>query len=75
MTVKTALKIFKSEYPDRKPVGYWVDKEGIIINTSSPKYDILYSPAQFLVKDNGEVIGIPVPGEYDTINQSTMRRF
>ena len=34
MTSKQAIDIFKGKYPHKKPIGYWLDGENVILNTS-----------------------------------------
>ena len=42
MTSKQAIDIFKEKYPHKKPIGYWIDGENVILNTS-PSLVILKS--------------------------------
>ena len=49
MTSKQAIDIFKEKYPHKKPIGYWIDGENVILNTS-PSLGLGYSEVcQYIV--------------------------
>ena len=65
MTSKQAIDIFKEKYPHKKPIGYWIDGENVILNTSpslglgystSPSLGLGYSEVcQYIVFADGKI--------------------
>lgn len=55
MTSKQAIDIFKEKYPHKKPIGYWIDGENVILNTS-PSLGLGYSEVcQYIVFADGKI--------------------
>lgn len=55
MTSKQAIELFKKKYPNKKPIGFWIDRTNVIINTA-PSFGHGYSEVcQYIVFDNGEI--------------------
>lgn len=55
MTSKQAIDIFKEKYLQRNPIGYWIDGENVILNTS-PSLGLGYSEVcQYIVFADGNI--------------------
>ena len=55
MTSKQAIDIFKEKYLQRNPIGYWIDGENVILNTS-PSLGLGYSEVcQYIVFADGKI--------------------
>ena len=55
MTLDDAKRMFKSQYPDLKIIGYWQDAQGYVFNIEiSSDY---VGAAQFVVKNDGKIYG------------------
>ena len=58
MNVQKAIALVMKTYPTRIPIGYWVKKDKIIINTKPPKgCEEIDGAAQFVVTPKGDVYG------------------
>lgn len=55
MTSMQAIEIFKKNYPNKKPIGYWIDRTNVILNIA-PSVGRGYSEVcQYIVFENGEI--------------------
>lgn len=55
MTSKQAIDTFKKKYPDKKPIGYWIDGENVILNIAPSLGRGCSEVCQYIVFENGEI--------------------
>lgn len=76
MTLKDAILVFSRQFPGRKVIGYWKEKDGYILNTKSSitgSEDIV-EPGQFVVKFDGSTYGTnPMRSNLDPVTYKRIR--
>ena len=73
MTSRQAIEVFKKKYPNKKPIGYWINGENVILNIA-PSLGRGYSEVcQYIVFENGE-IQASNPMQNEVIINTPMKR-
>ena len=57
MTIGEAVKMFKKEYPNKEPIGYWEDDNQIVLNVKPELGHGFTEICQYVVKSDGTVYG------------------
>lgn len=55
MTSKQAIEAFKKKYPNKKPIGYWIDGSNVILNIAPSRGRGYSEVCQYIVFENGEI--------------------